>query len=205
MNIEEMFNKLSSKGALVIGVVFALLYYMVAFDDGSKVEQQIVNVKNQMVSTEGDIAKQRRVIREYEQLLLQKESLGDNFSRLVNYIPESFTTNQQMKILSEQAKSAGALVDEIKQSGKGKEFNFFQEVLVEVKLSGTFSQVVLFLSNLTKIDRVIVLKGLSIQKIQKASPSELADELPSVTFVGEFVGLRLTEAKDEEASNSKEN
>ncbi|MEZ4872221.1 MAG: hypothetical protein R2827_08235 [Bdellovibrionales bacterium] len=76
----------------------------------------------------------------------------------------------------------------------GNRFEFYEEILVDVALKGSYSQLVLFLANLTNTNKVMVLKQMRLSTTNpKLDGVTNLDSLETVSFQGVFIGYRYRE------------
>ena len=94
-----------------------------------------------------------------------------------------------MKIISSQAKSAGISINKISDGGILTKYTFYEEIRVEVDLSGNYSQLILFLSYLSKIDKILVLKRTKMY-VSGFREAGAFKNVPKISFAGTFVGYR---------------
>lgn len=192
MNIEQSLRELDIAKALVIGLSVAALYYFFVYNDGKAIEGQIANASRQIEANKTEKQKvlaAAEVVRRFQKT---KEDLGTKFDALVKYIPEDYKASEQMKIISREAKSAGADIVSLSQAGKGSKSKYYEEMMVSVSLTGTYSQIVLFLSNLTKTDRVFLVKSMSFAGASggRASKDVKDEGAPTVNFTAQLAGYR---------------
>ena len=159
--------------ALVLGLMIAGLYYLIIFDGGELERANIESLNQQKKTKQAELQRlegQMRNVREYEAAKVQ---VGQEIEKIVSFIPRDFRISEFMKILSTEAKAAGtSIVNIADSSGRaGIDHGFFKEISVRVELEGSFSQVMVFLSYLTKIDRVITMSELSVEQKLSRSPN----------------------------------
>ena len=175
--------------AVFAGIVIAGLYYMLLFDGGDAYKKQIVTHNQAIKKNEKLIVELKKTVEVVKRYEKKKKELGDRFNEIVKYIPEKYSVVDQMKIISAQAKSAGISINKISEGGKGRRFNFYEEVPVSVDLSGSYSQLILFLSYLTKIDKILVLKNMKMTSSGVSKKGDFND-VPKISFAGNFIGYR---------------
>ena len=198
--MNQFLEQLDHVRAIGIGIILVGIYWMVGYDDGTSLQTQIANLNNDLQKNEQEIKKVEQSIEAVKRFTLKMNALGDRFDKLVRYIPEEFTPSDQMKIISNEAKAAGTNILKIKSGGKGAKFQFYEELSVDVELQGSYTQIILFLSNLTKIDKVLVLKSMKM-KTASGAVSAQGENISSVVFSGTFSGYKyITDSK----ANDKE-
>ena len=175
-----------------MGLILTFVYYLAFFDDGSKLTAQITSQNQQISEIEKKIVEKKKEIQAFETFKQAKTELGARFDQLIKYIPEDFNSNEETRILVREARASGANIVEIKKnSSAGQTFKFYEEILVDVKLEGNYSQIILFLSNLTKQDKVI-----AIQKMEMKSKRDGVSADSTIIFSAVFVGYKQTQSSN---------
>lgn len=192
--MEDQLRQLTIGKALLVGLGIAAFYYFVMYDDGTSRETNIANLKTQITQQQAEIAKMNTVIANAEQIKELAKNMSENLELVKQAAPESFSGLELMKILSSEAKIVGANIVSLNDtntqrvSAKDKE-EIFLPVKVSAQLEGTFNQLMLFLSNLTKTKKIIISERmqLRLKDAQRAS-SETAS--PILNFSGVFVAYK---------------
>ncbi|MCH2535578.1 MAG: type 4a pilus biogenesis protein PilO [Bdellovibrionales bacterium] len=190
MNLEEWLEELETTKAVLIGVVVTALFYFMVYDDGSRLETSIKNLKQQISTNQNKIEQAKQAVIEKEKFANTKKLLGERFDTLVQYIPEDFSSTEQMKIISNVAKTAGANILKISQTGRGEKFNFYEEIRVDVELVGSYTQIMMFMSGLTRLKKVIVADNISLSTQQSNSSKSESEGGVKINFKSQLVGYR---------------
>lgn len=160
MNFGEIMSRLSTGRALMLGLILGAFYYFLVFDSG-------YNLKNQISEGQARIEELKHQIednqKKLDRAMVYKKTaaeVGSTINKLLSLIPEKFGMPDLMRIVSNEAKVAGSSLADIKPeetrvSSFAKEF---EEISVSVDLTGSFLQHMIFLSNLTKINSILVTK-----------------------------------------------
>lgn len=191
MNLEKLLSELEMPKAIIIGLVVALFYRFTSYDNGSALEQQIKTGEQNVINLTAEVKRLKRDMVLVEKFTTTKKILGETFDKLIRYLPEDFNVNDQMKIISTEAKTAGANIVSIAKGRGGKQFQFYEEISVKVELEGTFTQVMMFLSRLTRLNKVIVVRDMTIKKVRSSG----SEEGIKVSFGSNLVGYRYIEGK----------
>ncbi|MCB0362101.1 MAG: type 4a pilus biogenesis protein PilO [Bdellovibrionales bacterium] len=201
--LERLEHQVSFGKALLFGILVAGAYYSVGYDDGTSLKLQISGTKTQIQESESEIKGLEKQIERVATMKKVMEALGSEFDSFLAYIPEKFSLPELMRIITTEARSAGVSVNGISEmkdavpdysSAGNSSSQFYEELGVEVELQGTFSQLLLFLSYLTKLDKILTISQLSM-----ASEAKLGDkESPIITFKCRIKGYRYlsTQAKE---------
>lgn len=190
MNLEEWLEELETTKAFLIGVVITALFYFMMYDDGSRLEARIQSIKQQISANQNKIEQAKQAVIEKEKFANTKKLLGERFDTLVQYIPEDFNSTEQMKIISNVAKTAGANILKISQTGRGEKFNFYEEIRVDVELVGSYTQIMMFMSGLTRLKKVIVADNINLSSQNSNSSKSEGEGGVKINFKSQLVGYR---------------
>jgi Tfp pilus assembly protein PilO len=104
-------------------------------------------------------------IEEIRALKAAQEKDAERLNVFLGFIPEKLSNFEMMRTLSNEAKAVGVNINSIKDSGQtsGKTGEFYEEIGVDISLEGSFAQLLLFLSNLTRLNQIVTLNTLEIR------------------------------------------
>ena len=160
MNLTAMISRLTLGRAMMLGLSIAVIYYFMLYDDGSSLRQSIDSSRARL----GQIEKEMRINDEKLQraAVFKKtaEEVGSTIGRLVTIVPEKFSMPDLMRLVSNESKVAGSSLSAIRPAGTmvwsvAKEF---EEVALDIELVGSFLQHMVFLSNLTKLHQILIVR-----------------------------------------------
>lgn len=183
--------------AALLGLGLAAFYYFVMYDDGTSRQQMIQNTQNQVIAQQAELTKLQNTIAESKEIEALAADLADNMQVAIEAAPEDFNDLELMKILSAEAKVVGVSIVNlagvnarraVSRRGQSEKPPIFEPVKVAVKLEGTYNQLMLFLSNLTKTSRIIVPETLVLAMKNARQAGETAS--PTLEFAADFVGYK---------------
>ncbi len=196
--MEEKIQQLSVGKAFLIGLGIAAFYYFTMYNDGTVYLNQIQNSNSQLAQKQKELADMRKTIEDSRQINQLKEELEESMSSVVNAAPEDFNELELMKVLSTEAKVVGASINELKagnnrrrfqtRAGQQAQVDTFEPINVDVKLTGTYNQLMLFLSNISKTGRLITAEKMSLKLASPTKALETAS--PQIEFAATFVGYK---------------
>jgi len=187
LTIWEKINQISYGRAMFIGLFLAGIYYFTGYNNGTVLDAQIKANEAKVVELQKNIKDEEAKIERINQYKKTMEALGESFNKFVSYIPEKLRNTDLMKTISTEAKVAGANIVRVSEQGVGTRSDFYEEVKASVDLSGTFQQLMLFMSFLTKVDQIITLSKLSIRN---PSSQQMNVESPVLSISAELKGYR---------------
>ena len=199
MPLIEKIRSMSPTQATIVGFVLALLFYLLFFDSGVSQKREIGSVTKEIGELNKELVALEKAVIDADKLNRLIEQVGEGVSKLSKYIPEKLTDTDVVKDLSTSARSVGATVVgvRVKSNARSNDSDVYDLVSVEVELRGIFDEIMAFLSQLTKIDRIYTLEDMffSVKK-QIGSKSE-------VSFKTTVVGYRYRPDKGKDKGGSQ--
>lgn len=188
MNLPEMLKRLSLIRAVMLGMVLAAIYYFLMFDSGMSQTNAIQAAHAQIESLQREIQENQRKLDRAAVYKKTAGEIGTTITRLLGVIPEKFGISDLTKIVSNEARIAGSSLSGITPnqpeiSPVAKEF---EELTVRLDMSGSFLQHMVFLSNLTKINQILIVRKFDFTLLKEAK----GDEMPLVHMNAEIVAYR---------------
>ena len=196
MSLVDKIKSMSAIQSLVVGLAIGLLFYFLVFDTGSSQRGKIQSMDNELNSLKGELSDLEKAVIDADKLGQLVKEMGENISNLVKYIPEKLTGSEIVKDLSISARSVGAKITGVRvQSNsriKGQGNSIYEPIPVEVELEGAFHEVMSFLSQLTKIERIYTLEDMSFSVGRQDSNKS------KIRFVTTVVGYKYLPPKDKD-------
>lgn len=188
MKINDVLNRISTSRAMIIGILLAAFYYFIVFDKGVTQTAQIEQNTAKIASLQDSIKQSQAKL---DRAMVYKKTateIGSTITKLLTLIPEKFAMPDLMRIVSNEAKVAGSSLADIKPattqvSPVAKEF---EEISVTIELNGSFLQHMVFLSNLTKIPQILIIRKFDFALIKEGR----GDEPSAVKMNAEIVAFR---------------
>ncbi len=174
--------------ALLIGLIAAAFYYMAMFDSGTKQAEALAQSRIQVTEIQRQIKENQNKLDRAAVYKKTAAEIGTTIHKLLSVIPERFGTTDLKKILSNEAKVAGTSLASLSEglpetSSVSKEFD---ELSVTIDMSGSFLQHMVFLSNLTKINQILIVRKIELSQIGNAH----AEEAASVHMLADIIAYR---------------
>jgi len=214
MKVMEIIQRMTLARSILIGLSLAAFYYFVMFDNGSTQLANIAAAEGKIQELQKQLVENQAKIDRAAVYTKSVAELGTTIQKLLSVIPEKFGTSDLMKIVSNEAKVAGSSLVSIT-PGKTNEFLLareFEELNVGIEMTGSFLQHMVFLSNLTKINQIMIIRKMDLStqggagKAEDATNVRLSADIvayrykgvPPATAAGEPPG-----APPSEGSNSQ--
>ena len=188
MKALEILNRLSMGQAILLGMVIAAFYYFLMFDNGATQKAAIAAAQQQIADLQKEVADNQAKLDRAAVFKKTAAEIGTTVNRLLGTIPEQFGISDLTKIVSNEARLAGSSLASITPgipeiSKVAKEF---EELSVKLDMSGSFMQHMVFLSNLTKIPQILIVRRFDFSLIREAK----GEELPVIHVLADIVAFR---------------
>jgi Tfp pilus assembly protein PilO len=192
--VEEKLKKIDATKAIGMGLLLALIYYFALYNDGSVLEMSISNARATATQKKTEFETMKKTLVDASRHKEISARLGEELKMVLQAVPESYSPVELMKLVSSEAKGAGLNILSISGAEiklKDTKSNFIP-INVTVGLSGTFNQIMIFLSNLTKVGKVIITKNISMGSSAGATANlnNVSDVSPILSFNGVFEAYR---------------
>lgn len=188
MNALDMLKRITVGRAMIIGMVLGAFYYFAIFDAGMAQTGQIAANQGKINQLQGEIQENQRKLDRAAVYKKTAAEVGGTIKKLLSLIPEGSGISDLMRIVSNEAKVAGSSLSTInpgitKVSPVASEF---EELSVDIELNGSFLQHMVFLSNLTKGNQILIVRKFDFLHTKDGR----ADESPTVKMTAEIVSFR---------------
>ncbi len=188
MNLAQSLNRLTAGRALMVGLVMAAFYYYFMMDKGMAQKNAITQSKARLQELQTQMADAQQKLDNAAVYKKTAAEVGTTIEKLLTLIPEQFGMSDLMRIVSNEAKAAGSSLSEIKPgtteiSAIAPEF---EELTVNIDLQGSFLQHMVFLSNLTKVNQILIIRKYELQHVRDGR----GDEAPVVKLTADIVAYR---------------
>ena len=184
-------GELTWSKVIVGGLIAAGVYWGLYYDDGSALEASIATLSTRYTDSERQLRETKEAMADaekFEKVVRQNEV---QFDKVLEYLPQDINTNEMTLLVNQQAQLAGPRVVKTAAVETIEKKSFYEMARLEFALSGTFSQVVLFMSSLSKIQRL-----LTFDRIKLKVDTGLTGETPQVELSGVLVGYRYLKDAD---------
>ena len=170
---------------IVGGLIAAGAYWGLYYDDGSNLENAIKGLQGQYTESERQLRETKEAMADAEKFEKAVRQNEVQFEKVLEYLPQEINSNELTRLVNQQAQLSGPRVQSTKAIDSIERKEFYEMTRLDFALQGSFSQVVLFLSSLSKIQRLLTFDKLKI-RVNAAGK----DDVPSVELSGLLVGYR---------------
>lgn len=180
--------RLSGTKILMVGVGLTALYYFAVFPDMAAIEtstaaiQQTLNEEKQKQNV--TLKAQKR----QEELRQELADLSSRFAETSNRLPTEVNSSILNKQINDIAKISGGALKEIAPRTPVMK-DFIEQIPVEVGITGTYGEIVLFLYHLSTSERIA--KIGTFEMLGTGVPSRTKDRGTLINFRGSILSFRF--------------
>jgi type IV pilus assembly protein PilO len=192
--VDELVERLKTiPSHFFLGTAIALagLYYWLYFDAGEGIQAQITGQQAELDHVRKDLADTEAVIGDKQKFEQEYNRVSDQFRAAIEFLPSNFNIQALLKQIYSEARSAGIDLEKtIPQAPKGPvEGRFYEELAIDVTLVGSYPQLTLFLSYVSRLQRIVNIRNVEI-KFERMN-----DTTPYLTMKGTLVAYRYLEGR----------
>lgn len=184
----EQLTNVSMRAILLIGLGVGLLYYLIWYNDGSRLEKRIKVAQQDVQEKQKKIKKIKKEIEDGRKFERELNTMIEAYQKALEYIPNEFSVFELTRTISDEARAAGTNILKISPKAERDRKEFYEEMSVDIELEGSFGELTLFLANISKVRRILNTKDL---QVSERTGSEL------LRFKGTLVGYRYVEEEEE--------
>ncbi len=152
----------------VIGVVFMLFYYLMLFDDGSVITEQIKSMQQQVSAEEVKKRDSEAALQEEAQVKQDVGVLAERFKEASAKLPNDLNSSVMIRAIQRVAKASGSNIKSIRPLK-----SFISDVVegqpIDVQVEGEFGQLTLFIYYIASFERIAKMQNFRIVKTDEAS------------------------------------
>lgn len=175
-NVEDSLRALPLKYVILVALVLPILYYFLYFNPPNEV-QTISDYEQQLVMLDGEIKKLDREIAEGDQIKVNLEIAKKEIKVLSSYFEAKPNAKTIEQIISDEARATGISFTSLQKiatdntggmqegvsDGTVRVEDFISRGIIEASFTGTFIELMRFLSYLSRTDKIISLKQIELR------------------------------------------
>ena len=149
---------------VVLGSFLLGIYYFTFYNDGSYLKKKTAEIQTQIKTADQKILKQKEEVARLINFQKSLEREARAIQYFLSYIPNEYTAIDVFHFLTREAKNAGINIEDKSDQGV-EDGELYDALKVNVRVAGSFSQVMLFLSRLTAQKKILVVKNINFSLI----------------------------------------
>lgn len=183
----------SYRAILAIGFAVGLLYFLLMFDSGAKISDQINKVNADITGEEALMAESEKAFREIEEIRKTVGALNDQFKITTAQLPTEVQMSEVIRAIDSVASATRISVKD-KAPQPTLQTGVVEATPLRLNLEGTYSDLTLFLYQLAKQERIMKVRNFSIS-LRPGVPSASSVTDNRLSFDGQINSYRFVGEK----------
>ena len=184
------FSQLSIGIIILLSGGFAGLYYMVKYDKGQLLENEIQSLVGQKNVVQKEINSLNLELGQLQEMDKAMNLMGDEINKFLQFIPRKLTSSMVLNHLNIHAKESGVNLENIVNHRSIEKKEFYEKIKISVTVKGLYTQVLVFLSKLTSLTEIIIVEMFTLTEVQ--GRGKYVGGLNEVTMRMDIYGYRYT-------------
>ena len=173
MNFGEEFEKLDATKSIAIGLLLAGLYWVLFYDDGSRMLTQIQGLQQEIVKQTTAKDHVEKAIQDKEKFQKEIDEINLNLRDFQLYFSAQLNSNAIQEKVSQLATEHDLVLETLRPIEKQAEFSTFNETAVDLTLQGDFHNIMEFISSLSKMKRVLDFSKMEFETITSGARQKI--------------------------------
>ena len=193
-------------GIIFISGVLAIAYWFFFYDKNPDIIQTADNLRNEIIQTDKKIKKKAEEIQKAINFDSSVKQLGQELQLFYEYFPHQLTNRQLFQDLTRLSKNSGLEIISMKGSPKQKKADLYETLSVRMVVEGEFAQFLRFLSELTDLDKVVIVQNVNIKPVntQNQIGEAKIQKIQAQINVRGFRYVQPATVQDENAKQNKQ-
>lgn len=200
MALQDNIKSMPATYFIIGGLVLTILYYSSSFDDGSALQSNVDAKRQELTDLNKQISDNEAIAKDMPEYEKKLQYIGEQFQKAIAYLPSDQRNEDILRQFNLLASTTGINIISVKPDDETIEKAFYEEMLIDMEMKGTYAQLTNFLSLVSKIPRIINVRDLSL----KVSDTNI-EETPILTLSGKLVAFRFLENKAKEQAAKGDN
>lgn len=170
-----------------VGLIVVASYYFTIYDDGKDVSHQLSVSSQRATDAERRLKETKEAMADteaFEKALRQNEI---QFEKVLEYLPQDTNANELTRMVSSVAQQSQVRVKSTTPVAAIERKDFYEMTRIDMGVQGKFSELVSFLSSLSRIPRLMTFDKLDLV-IETSGAAE--GQVPEVNLTATLAGYR---------------
>jgi len=163
---------------LVLLIASAALIYYIAWSPQKPILEQAISEETQLLATLETKARKAANLEAYKEQLKEMEQ---SFGAMLRQLPNKTEVPSLLVDISQKGLEAG-LEQKLFQPGAPVQHDFYSELPIRIRLTGSFHAVGNFVSGVASLPRIVTLHDINITSASKAAGDNLVLEVTAKTY-----------------------
>lgn len=160
--MEEKINQLTFTNAALFGLLIAIAYFFLFYNPANP-QNVLDQLDKELITARGEIAKLDRGLKEGSILKQEIEVMQKTTEKAYRQLSERISVKQVAATISQEARSVGLSIDSIVASNNWVKKRTLASVNIQTAVTGSFPQIMVFLSELTRDNKVYSVSDFAIE------------------------------------------
>ena len=188
-DIRQQINQMPMTNFVLGGLLFAALYYFSVFTGASKYKSRIQNLDSEIVKLQNDIATNEAIVANMSKFESEVNQISEQYQAALEYLPSKAKVEDVLDQLYKIAKTSRVSLSKVRPGGVSKQ-KFYEEMVVDIEITGTYSDLTAFIVDVSQIPRIITIRGMRLRPSSKRSLAggqllELSGKLVTYRYIEE--------------------
>ncbi len=177
-----------SWGKVFLGMLLAGgVYWAALYDDGSTLQSQYAIASQELADAEKQLKKTKEAVANADRFEREVRDTIEQFTKIVEFMPEKASTAEMVTLVTDLAAKSGAKLTKTEPRAGSEKADFYEMYRLNLALEGSFSQIVMFLSYLSRVPRL-----MTFDKVEMLGERVGDQEVAKLIFNGTLVNYRYT-------------
>ena len=167
----------------VIAGVVAFLYWQFGLEEGVT-EEQFQSAEANRTQAQASLVATQKAVADLKKFREELDLMNSQFQQVVELMPAEANVADFMLMIREEATKAGSRVKKLEPAKDITKVDFYETRKLEISLEGSYAQILTFLSNLSRLKRLVTVEKLALA--QTTTP----EQETKVAFTGTLVNYR---------------
>ncbi len=160
MGIKEELYELPPAKCFLIGLVFCAAYYFIFFDKGDQFVEMITRTQAEVNNKTERLAEVQKTVADKNSFKQKVKDLENDFLEILKFFPVNMNMNDVQKEISGLLSQRELKVDSVKEVAVQNRFTGYIENGVDLEAIADFHQVMSFLADITKLNKVVDFRSM---------------------------------------------
>ncbi len=177
---------LSAKQAMVFSFVLGGLYYMMFYNDGSKLEDQMKTLQQNLETEEQRAVEAAKARSEVDRVQATVGALSEQFKTVSQALPSEVQMSDIIRTVDTVSKASGVVIKS-KEPQPVINREYYEEIPLKITMEGSYSEITLFLYYLASTERIMKVENFTVSIPGAASKTKSG----RLSFEGQVVSYRF--------------
>lgn len=182
MDIRDLLDGINIKQALMFGIVLAVLYYALLFNDGSFFDAQIRQAQESAQRDRIKLEKVEKALIDKERFEKEIGEIHKHMKDFQSYFPVNYSSNELVSKVSKIAEKNGLTIVNLKPSSEVSEFKNYPETGVDFTVEGEYHLIMNFVAEITQLKKAVDFKEMNFKVAQQGEEPRIRLETTLVVY-----------------------